>query len=250
MDALATALSRALGPVVRLAIARGLTYPVLAERLKEVYLSVAERFFRSEGKRLTDSRLSVMTGLQRKDIKGLRARMEDPEPPQAGPLPRIMALWQVEHGGAPLDRARFEALTGSVSRDIHPRTVLDEMERLGLVERAGDEIRLTATAFLPAGDDDALLGYWGANLGDHAMAATENVLAAPDPGPHFERAAHYNRLTPEAVEELDRLSRKLLGEALESLNARALSLQRRDRGKAGATRRFRAGAFVYREGEE
>jgi hypothetical protein len=46
------------------------------------------------------------------------------------------------------------------------------------------------------------------------------------------------------------LSRRLLTEALSSINARAAKLQQRDRGRAEATERFRAGAFIFSQTED
>ena len=188
--------------MVRVLIARRVRFPEFSDWLKELYLSVAERHFRLEGKRMTVSRASLLTGLQRKDINAIKARIGRAEPePGAGPLPRVLAHWQAAAGyqdktGAPssLPRAAaqgpsFEALVAEVSRDIHPRTVLDELVRLGLVAPENDRVIPLSDAFLPSRDDTALLAYYGANLGDHAAAAAENVLAAPDPGPYFERAA-------------------------------------------------------------
>lgn len=256
MRDLQSAVSRILVPLVRVLMARGVRFPEFSDWLKPVFLAVAERHFRMDDKRLTDSRAHMLTGLQRRDIKRLRAAEETLAVKSAGPLPRVMALWQARHAndaGAPVSLAirgeapSFEALVSEVSRQIHPRTVMDELIRLDLAQADGSTLKLKAEAFLPAADDTALLGYYGANLGDHAAAAAENVLAAPAPGPHFERAVHYNSLTEASVDELEALSRRLLGEALSSLNTRAAKLQRRDQGKATATSRYRAGAFIYRE---
>lgn len=229
--------------------------------MKEIYLSVSERYFQLDGKKLTDSRIHLLTGLQRKDIKAIRARVTTDEAPKnAAPISRIIGLWLAKHSeadGAPQALNRlgpapsFEDIVTSVSRDMHLRTVQDEMIHQGLAELSGDRIYLTSAAYLPAEDDEALMGYLGANLGDHAAAAADNVLAAPEPGQHLERAVHYNRLGEASVKELNELSRSLLSEALSQINRRASELQQRDQGLDIANRRFRAGAFVYRaeEGE-
>jgi len=256
MKHLREAIVRILSPVIRILIAKGVRFPELSDWVKEIYLSVAERFFRLDGKRVTDSRLHLLTGLQRKDIKAIRARESLVDLPQsAGPISRIIGLWLAEHAEpdgsvSPLKRLgsgpSFEAIVSAVSRDMHLRTVQDELVRQGLAQVNGDEIQLTAAAYLPSEDDYALMGYLGTNLGDHAAAAAENILAAPAPGRHLERAVHYNRLTAAAVEELNDLSRDLLTEALGKINARASDLQRRDQDRDDANGRFRAGAFVYR----
>ena len=230
--------------------------------LKELYVEACSDRFQLGGKRLTDSRVSLLTGLQRKDVKTLRARLEEPSPDNAaagaGPLPRVLARWMSglpysDGIGAPRplprmgDAPSFEALVAEISRDIHARTVLDELKRQGLADhdRTADTVTLTAQAYLPNRNDDALVGYFGANLGDHAEAAAENLAAAPEPGPFFERATHYNKLTPDALDQLGSRARKLQANVLSELSADALTLQKRDAGDAAATGRFRCGAYVY-----
>ena len=257
------ALTRILRPLIRLLIARGFRYPELAEMLKEIYIDASGRYFRLRAKRLTDSRISLLTGLQRKDVKGLRVMLEAAPPARAdlgqGLLPRVLARWT---SGAPYtnsksapralpptgEGATFAALVAEVSRDIHSRTVLDEFTRLGLAEfdNESDQITLLQTSYLPSRDDAALLGYFGANLGDHAEAAAGNLLAAPQAGPFFERAVHYNELTAQSLDELETLARRLQGEVLAALNGKALALQSRDAKIEARKGRFRCGAFIYR----
>src|SRR5271169_2973678 len=68
----AAAIHRLLRGVVRHLIAQGLTYPALTQMLKEIYLEVAEAEFALPFKRQTDSRLALVTGLNRKEISRLR----------------------------------------------------------------------------------------------------------------------------------------------------------------------------------
>jgi len=256
-----SALRRALRPLARLAIARGFGFPAFADLLKSVFVEVAERRFTLEGKRLTDSRVSLLTGLQRRDVRTLRWSEPEPKPEAAGagPLPRVVARWSAARGwqdrrGKPLVLPRrgkrsFESLVAEVSRDVHARTVLDQLVAEGTVayDAGREEVRLTAQAFLPR-DEAARLGYVGANLGDHGEAAAENLLV--EPPPFFERAVHYNALSPDSVAALDRLSRELLAEALSRINGEALALQEQDRDRPDNDGRFRAGAFLYTETPE
>ncbi|MEM6489750.1 MAG: DUF6502 family protein [Pseudomonadota bacterium] len=268
-------MTRVLRPLVRLMIRRGVPYPAAADLLRRLFVSVAECDFALAGRKVTDSRLSLLTGIQRREVKALRAAPQvpaaDPAEPTAaapgghGPLPRVLARWSgdpawTDRDGRPRTLGRlgadgFEGLVAGVSRDMHARTVLDELVRLGLVEaRADGTVALGAEAFVPRADDSALLGYLAANLGDHAEAATANVAAAPQAGPYFERAVHYDGLSEASVAELDATARGLIGAALVTLNARAMALQARDRAAGpvdgadkppSARQRFRAGAYVY-----
>lgn len=260
MSSLQTNLSRIFHPVVRLLISRGVRFPQLSDWLKEHYLFVAERYFQLEGKRVTDSRLHLLTGLQRKDIKSIRERVsQEGDVPNAGPIARIVGVWLAQHSdetGVPLPLNRlgpapsFQAVVESISKDMHLRTVQDELIRQGLAKLTDDHIILTKQAFVPAEDDTAMLGYFGANLGDHAAAAVENILSAPEPGRHLERAVHYNHLSTNSLEELNELSRSALTDALTKINAKAAELQQRDLAAGKSSGRFRAGAFIYQEQQE
>ena len=70
-SSLVAALIRLLRPLVKLLLYHGITYPFLADLLKSVYVEVADREFPVEGKKQTDSRVSLLTGVHRKDVKGL-----------------------------------------------------------------------------------------------------------------------------------------------------------------------------------
>ena len=85
---LVAALRHLLRPLVRLLVARSVTYPMLAELLKETYVDVADRHFRLENKPATDSRVSLLSGVHRKDVRRLRGRV----PADAGSMPESVAL--------------------------------------------------------------------------------------------------------------------------------------------------------------
>ncbi|MEM7061103.1 MAG: DUF6502 family protein, partial [Pseudomonadota bacterium] len=156
MKNLQSPITKILRPIIRVLIARGILFPELSDWLKELYLTVAENNFRLDGKRVTDSRLHLLTGLQRKDIKAIRGRMNlDEAPMNAGPVSRVVGRWLAEHSdpnGIPLPLNRlgqapsFQAIVQSISLDMHLRTVQDELARLGLADVKGDQIHLTSDA--------------------------------------------------------------------------------------------------------
>lgn len=252
MDLSAT-LRRILNPLVRTMIARGMTFTDLSDLLKSVFVARAEADFGLEGKRMTDSRISLLTGLQRRDVRAHRLGGPDRLQESAGPLPRVIARWLsdktwLDEKGEPLtlnrtgEQQSFDALVASISRDMHPRTLLDELSRQDAVAIEGDRITLTARSYLPS-DDNAKLGYFGANLGDHAEAASANL--SEEQPPYFERAVHYNNLSEKAASELEALARKRQHEILSELNAEAMRLQNEDTKNVPLTSRFRCGAFIY-----
>ncbi|MBX3026838.1 hypothetical protein KF840_18170 [bacterium] len=261
-DGLVAGIRRILRPLVRLLIARSLTFPWAANLLRAVYVEIALREFPVAGKRQTDSRITLLTGVHRKDVKRLRAQRRDTaRPPRGASLgTQLIARWTGlpeyrDEQGAPRPLARlatageehsFESLVRSLNTDIRPRVVLDEWLRLGLVTLdEADRVCLEARAFIPRQGSEAMAYFFGRNLHDHIAAAAHNLLG--EPPPFLDRSVNYNHLTPESVAELSELARRRAMEVLQELNARALELQQRDGHGPTASWRFNLGVYLFRE---
>jgi hypothetical protein len=251
-------LARLLRPLVRLFIRCGITFPALCDLLREIYVNVAEYDCALPGKVQTDSRVSLLTGIHRKEVARLRGAGAPVStvPASISQTSRIFARWLsapefTDADGHPLPLARtnddgqvsFESLVASVTRDVRPRAVLDEWINRALV--AIDEtgrVVLTEAAFVPPGGSDQQLFYFGRNLHDHAAAAVANVLGEE---PRFmERAVHYDGLSRELAEALEKRSRELATEALRTLNREANAACEKD---AGGGWRWNFGLYVFRD---
>ena len=236
----------------RLTVARGILFPEFAERMKLHYVNAAQRM--AKGK-VTDSRLSVLTGLQRRDI----ARLRDfqPKPSKPTHLSRLVALWQTEATYAPDGKPlvlpkngpepSFEALARNVRRDVHARTMLDTLAETGTVEvnDTDQTVRLLQPSYQPLAGSEDQLTYLANNIGDHLNAATDNVLGYQPP--HFERAVHYTHLTSEQVAELKAEFDAGQMALLERLGKKAAAMKELSTGDARD--RFRAGGYFYRTTE-
>ncbi len=254
-------LRRLLRPLVRLSMRLGMTYPAFSELLKAVFVEVAERDFALPGKKQSDSRIHLLTGIHRRDVKRLRNL-----PPQALQVPRNVSLgdqaisrWYrdptyLDEAGRPrpLPRFRqadgspsFESLIQSISKDIRPRPVLDEWLRLGVVELDEDNrVRLRTEGFVPAEGLEEKLYYVGLNVHDH-LAACDNNLTPGRP-PLLERSAHFEGLTAEDAEALHTLSRELGMQCLRALDAEASRRQAAAAGRAEARYRVNLGVYFYK----
>jgi hypothetical protein len=256
-EALIHAIKRLLRPLLRVMIAHGVTLPVLSRLLKELYVEVAEAEFPLSGRPQTDSRISLLTGVHRKDIRALRGRAGAPDLPSAAMSrnAQMIALWAgspdyLDASGQPRPLPRtgeapsFESLGHSVSTDIRARVVLDEWLRLGLV-RVDDDglVHLNNAAFIPREDFADIAYYFGRNLRDHIAASGHNLLG--NQPPMLERAVYYERLTSESVEELAALSRELGSKALIAVNQKAFELSQRDAANPSASHRISFGVYFF-----
>ena len=229
-------------PLARLLVARGLPFGAAEARLRRAYVLAA---LRAAGRDTTDSRLSLMTGLQRRDIARLRDA-EGPSPTRPNPLARIVAAWLADPAylGRPIPRRgpspSFEALATALYRDLHPRSMADQLLAAGVAVEEGGLLRLVAQHYQPRQGSPEQLDYLAANLADHMAAAVTNVVDAPRLP---ERAVHYNGLSAAALDEIETLWRAEAERALLAVNAQARALQDRSPG----TGRFRAGTYLWRE---
>jgi len=257
---LTLALKRLLRPLVRVLIAQGFAFPALTRLLKEVYVEVAEKDFEIAGKPQTDSRLNLLTGIHRKDIRALRQakRVHDAPPPVLSRNAHMIALWMgmpeyLDARGQP--RAlpsnasadggpSFEGLVDSVSKDIRSRAVLDEWLRLELVRLDEDGlVQLNAAAFVPREDYADLAFYFGRNLRDHIAASGHNLLGG-DP-PMLEQAVYHEKLTPGSVAEIAALARHLGKDALLEINQKAFELSQKDKDASDARQRITFGLYFF-----
>ena len=255
------ALRHLLRPLLRLLLAKGVTYPYLANLLKELYVEVAAQHFQIAGKVQTDSRLSLLTGVHRKDIRRLaHATIASEAPPLSISLGgRLIARWcgdehyldndrqprALPRQGSFLGEASFDRLVAAESTDIRARAVLDEWLRLGIVEvDDNDQVRLISDAFVPKKGFEEKAYFLGRNLHDHIAASTHNML---DESPSFlERSVYYGHLSPVAVAELARLAEQLGMETLLAINRRARELRvSAPADQAGVGQRMTFGIYFF-----
>lgn len=237
-------------PLVRVLIARGVTAPSFYRLLKSVYVEVADQSFRLDDEPPTDSRVSLLTGVHRRDVKAFRAAGDDgweAARAKSAAFATVLSRWR-SAGSEPMGRAAFDALVADVSTDIRARTVLDELLRQGLVVADEDNLRLTDAALAGPNAEDHRLVFFAANLGDHLAAAAENLLA--DEPPYFERAVFYTRLTPEAVDHLEARARDLGQDVLVTLDGESRAAQEAGKMDPANTERYRFGLYFYREGAD
>jgi hypothetical protein len=235
-------------------------YPLFSDLLKSVYVGVADAEFKVDGRRQTQSRISLLTGVHRKDVRRLvgEDRTSDKMPEDVSLGVQIAALW-LSHPdfqdprGAPLALPRlassgapqsFESLVSRVSKDIRSRSVLDEWLRLGVVQVDGeDRVRLKADAFVPEKGFAEKVFFLGQNVHDHLDTAVHNVSGQG--APRLERSVFYEGLSPESIAELAELARKHGMEALLEINRHAKQLQERDSALGNGTERMNFGLYFY-----
>jgi len=263
---LTTAVRRLLRPLVKLLLHYSVQYPAFTNLLKQAYVEAATAM-PVDGKIQTDSRVSLLTGIHRLDVKRLRSDIVggNDNPPLSVSLgAQIVARWTahteyLDNRGRPLPLHRlasagglmsFEALVRSVSKDIRPRVVLDEWLRLGVAQVDNlDRVELITDAFVPSHGLDEKLFYLGKNVHDHLDACAHN-LTHPDAPPLLERSVYYDRLSQDSTLILSAYARQLSSQVMQAFSQKAMELQERDHQDATAHHRVTYGQYFYRANEQ
>lgn len=209
--ALLRAFSALLEPLAELAVARGLPCPVAENLMRQAWVRAANRAHQMLPPHRRVSRIATSTGLSRREVTRLTApAAESAEPPRRPLANEVFARWmsdpqcrQVDGRPRRLPRSgpapSFEWLAQSITKDVHPRTLLDELLRLNLVRLAdsGDEVELLREAFVPKGDRLRMMELMTDNTADHLRAAVDNVLGRGRE--HLEQAVFADELSESSM---------------------------------------------------
>jgi hypothetical protein len=261
-QALNEAVGRLATSVARLAVARGLPYAAVEAMLKQAFVDAAAAAHPQLAPHRRVSRIATATGINRREV----TRLTQPRAARSAPArgrslaSELFAHWRtqppyVDAKGAPRPLPRqgpepsFETLAQCITRDVHPRSLLDELVRLGLAEldAARDEVSLLRDAYVPRGDRVRMLELLGDNVGDHLAAAVDNVLDGGQPR-HFEQALWAGGLAPESiaavVPAVQAQWKALLGALVPMLEA---AVERDGRLDPAPRGRVRLGLFSYHD---
>ena len=176
-------------PLAQLCIAKGIRIRAVEERLRGALVAAARDAHPNQLATRLTSRISATTGLTRREVARLEAEPDAVHEPQHSPVTELFTRWMSDPDfqcvdGKPLALARqgkppsFESLAQSITRDVHPRTLLNELCRLQIAAHdvQADTVHLIREAFVPRGDWARMLAFLSENVGDHFRAAVANVL--------------------------------------------------------------------------
>ena len=258
---LLNALRRLFRPLIKLLIEKGITFPQLRDMLKAVYVEVANESFALAKSPPSDSRIFILTGVHRKEIKRLRNENKQHKNNNATPALSLggclVSRWIgskrfLDSHGKPLCLPRssqnnmpsFDELVESATKDVRPRVILDELQRLGIVSvNENGDVCLNKTAFVPEQSFDEKVHYFGRHLHDHLASCSNNLMGKETP--MLERSVYFAALTEDSVAKLRSIAKTQGVQLLQMINQQALKLQKQDQGNPSAKHRMRLGVYWY-----
>jgi Family of unknown function (DUF6502) len=252
-------LVRVLVPLVRLMIAKGVTFQMASEVLKRAYVRSANKHF-VDADEASGTKLSLLTGLNRKEIRRLTSDEPDKErPPMASYATAVVAMWRTnrrwrDREGHPKVLPRrtsnnmlsFDDLVRSVTTDHRPAAVFDELSRLGFVQSDADNVRLVVSDSLVPTDFGDKLTRLSENIEDHVAAAVANIV---EPSPKFlEQSVFSDELSESSAAILQKLMREEWQRSFNTVLKKAIALETEDAKQSRVRNtRMRVGMYFYSE---
>lgn len=257
------ALGILLRPLVRVLIRLKIPFGSFAEVARQVYVQVADEAFRLEGRKQTQSRIAVLTGLTRKEVARIQALPPDNDSAldeRFDRCTRVISGWLQTDGyvrdGQPRalsfegEEPSFKALVARYSGDMPPRAVMDELMRTGaLGQREDGLLVLRQAAFVPSRDLADKLAMLGRDTADLIDSIAHNLEACPSES-RFQLRVAYDNLSREAVDAFRRFSDEHSMALLRRYDEWLAQHDRDEHPELGGTGRFRAGVGLYYLEEE
>jgi hypothetical protein len=260
--ALNQAALRVLRALVKVLVRHGIAFPAFVELAKHAYVDVALNEFTLPRRKPSVSRAALLTGLARKEVQRVvdeGGGGADETVLQENRAARVVAGWMRDRdfrsGDEPAalqlygDDASFSTLVRRYSGDMPPRVVLDELLRVGAVQRDDDGwLRLQTRGYIPRACDAAKLDILAADV-PYLIAAIDHNLQGLQPS-RFQRKVMYDNLPVEAIQEFRALSARLSQEVLERLDAWLADHDRDANPAVSGEGRMRAGLGIFAIEEE
>jgi len=185
-----------LRPVASLLLKCGMTWREFAEVSKSVFVAVAGDEYGLNGRPTNVSRVSILTGVSRKEVVRVRALLEQPAttlPNKTTDATRLLSGWHqdaefVTASGQPRllavdgEGATFATLWQRYGGDVPLTSMRKELERAGAITTLPDgRLRAERRYFMPKRFDPQWILNAGSMLGDLGASITHNLDAGAAP---------------------------------------------------------------------
>lgn len=254
---LTAATFKILRPLVRTLLKHSISYNEFNELVRRVYVDVGFSDFEIQGRKQTNSRVSVLTGLSRKEvlrIKMLPSLLEEKEDVPLNRAARVIAGWFTDkeftdETGKPLelpwrapDTASFAELVKRYSGDITAGAIYDELNRVGAITKTdNNRIQLKQLGYIPEKSTEQKINIMGECASDLLNTLEHNI--DKEKSPFFQRSVVYHNLPESVVDEFNTLCQEKASTLLLELNEWLVNKKKNNQNMPG--KRLRTGFGTY-----
>lgn len=257
-EGLIRALAEAVRPFVRRLLSQGVAFGQVEGALRALFVEVAEQELASAGERPSESRIALLTGINRKEVKRLRGERGEDAPAsfRMNLMTSVVSRWlndrrATDASGKPRPLAyharrgpSFTGICREISKDLAPRVVLDGLLRAGAARLdESDRVELLTDSFVPREGDPEKLGILAEDPAEMIDTMLRNVLGEGEA--LLQRKVYFDNVGDDARRKVRAEMRREGERFLRRIHQR-LSRYDRDRtpGAPGGER-YTAGLGVY-----
>lgn len=201
-------------PVARILLRAGINWREFAELAKATFVEVATKDFGIRGRPTNISRVAILTGLTRREVRRLRTLLSTADSDvfdRMNRATRVLTGWHTDAefraaGNRPKPLAvngegsTFESLCKRYAGDVAPTTMLKELMHVGAVVADADGQLIARTRYyMPVQMDAEQILSSGSVLQDLGNTVAHNLYRKSDEPARFERRATNTRIPPAAV---------------------------------------------------
>jgi hypothetical protein len=206
-----------LEPVVLLLLKSGITWREFSDLAKAKFVQVATWEFGIRGRPTNASRVAILTGLDRREVRKLRIVSERPRVLDPGFMSKpsqVLSGWfhdpEFLTAGVPRDlklrgeKGSFAALVRRYAPGIPPVAMVKELQAAGTVEKVGsNKLRALKRTYIPRELNENQIRLWGSVLQDVGATLEHNLTRSGTERPRFERRALNLSIDRKALPEFE-----------------------------------------------
>jgi hypothetical protein len=209
-----------LEPLIRLLLKSGITWKEFSDLAKAKYVQVASEEYGKGGRPTNVSRVAILTGLDRRDVRRLRAQELDAAPESrsyTSKATQVLSGWYHDEEfrdaqGAPRplpmdgESRSFAALVRRYAPALPPVAIAKELQAAGAVAELEDgRFEALKREYIPVELDEAKIRLFGSIAADFCNTLEHNLTCEAPQQPRFERRAISARVSPRSAAQFREL---------------------------------------------
>jgi hypothetical protein len=210
------ALGELLEPLTLSLLKSGITWKEFADLAKAKFVQVATKEFGIRGRPTNASRVAILTGIDRRDVRKLRlalARRRTTAPGFMSKPTQVLDGWSHDEefltaSSRPRDldvegeSGSFTALVRRYAPGLPPVAMVKELKAAGAIaEVEGGKLRLVKRAYIPRDLNENQIRLWGSVLKDIGTTWEYNLARTSEQRSRFERRAINLSIDRKAIPE-------------------------------------------------